>query len=1089
MSRLVKYADELVTSVGPRPGASKGEHQAAELIAQNFDEIGLDTYIQEFKCARSTGWVRILYYALAALSAFILFFSPTLKIVALVLALVGAVLLILDLLGKNPLFNLFNKGLSQNVVARYSPDGSDSRRKIVVVAHYDSGRSMVQCAPPLASSYVFLRKLIRSSIVGLLVVIVLSLFPLPDLLLLTLGILGVVMGIVLAVAAIFEIINLFMPFNQGANCNASGIATLYGIAQSLTGFRPSRAANSAEKTRPRSGRSQRAADDEDADDTERPKRRGGGAAAGAAGAAGSLFSKAKGLVSKRSKGEPEETGFEDYAEPDDEYRLDNRAGSGGGGATLKRGGAGAVRMRGAAVAAADGADFNADSTADLGSAVAEAAAYAAGGAAQGAGGSLEAGARLAGAAGGSLAGASGEARSTGAIRSTSNPRIRTRPPLAAQEEQDRKLREEAAVSRKQTGRGEDGMPEWFLNAKKKAAQKEATQRSKSPEDRETVRSQFADVPLDGKDIAKAAVRSTDGIVRGDGIKPKVAKSIFAEPELQSARPDDEQDGVDSQAAIASEAGDGLADGLLQAGGAVGQDVGEEPAVSAGAQDEAAASADAAAAAGEAVSSGHVVKRTAAELLQERLSGGSPSSSTQQVGAQNPAEPNAAQAQGSLAAFGQAVQPQADQAAAQTPAAIPQVTLPQVSASQPSSLQMDFSGLDRLASDAQPDNAQQTTAQTASQISNNEQPPNPGSRLASLPNTISPLEQATVAPTPAVPINDRLQNLPRLSLGDSGMIPTQQAAFDQQASPSEQMHQPSDSLVSSTGSFAPLGATGLMKPVGEELLSYHEDDVDIYIDDSDDSVGNWAQTSRAEPGAVTHPQIMDIPQSRTKSFFGGLGDKLSGGKKRGDDLESLPSAWLGVEDDFDARHAGTEIGSWDNFTEEDDDGWKGGAYGGSSDDENREAMQNFSYELIDKEVWLVALGSHENKNAGLKNFLYEHERELRNAFIVNIDSVGAGDLCFTVSEGTFRPLNTDHRLQNVMEAASRSIGADLEPVSFTGYTTDASAALKEGMRAISLLGLGNTLPVGWRWSDDRLDIIEEKNLQNACDVVIEVIKSC
>ena len=37
-----------------------------------------------------------------------------------------------------------------------------------------------------------------------------------------------------------------------------------------------------------------------------------------------------------------------------------------------------------------------------------------------------------------------------------------------------------------------------------------------------------------------------------------------------------------------------------------------------------------------------------------------------------------------------------------------------------------------------------------------------------------------------------------------------------------------------------------------------------------------------------------------------------------------SDWLGVDDDFDAKRSGRDIGSWDNF--EGDDGWKGGATG-------------------------------------------------------------------------------------------------------------------------------------------------------------------
>jgi len=46
-------------------------------------------------------------------------------------------------------------------------------------------------------------------------------------------------------------------------------------------------------------------------------------------------------------------------------------------------------------------------------------------------------------------------------------------------------------------------------------------------------------------------------------------------------------------------------------------------------------------------------------------------------------------------------------------------------------------------------------------------------------------------------------------------------------------------------------------------------------------------------------------------------------------------WLGIDKDFDAHKKGTSIGSWDNFSDEDDDdssGWKGGSAGAESVDD-------------------------------------------------------------------------------------------------------------------------------------------------------------
>ena len=62
--------------------------------------------------------------------------------------------------------------------------------------------------------------------------------------------------------------------------------------------------------------------------------------------------------------------------------------------------------------------------------------------------------------------------------------------------------------------------------------------------------------------------------------------------------------------------------------------------------------------------------------------------------------------------------------------------------------------------------------------------------------------------------------------------------------------------------------------------------------------------------------------RTGGLLGGFGRR----KKKEEDADV--KGWLGVDDEFDARKAGKEIGSWDKFGDDDDDdagglGWKGG----------------------------------------------------------------------------------------------------------------------------------------------------------------------
>jgi putative aminopeptidase FrvX len=239
-------------------------------------------------------------------------------------------------------------------------------------------------------------------------------------------------------------------------------------------------------------------------------------------------------------------------------------------------------------------------------------------------------------------------------------------------------------------------------------------------------------------------------------------------------------------------------------------------------------------------------------------------------------------------------------------------------------------------------------------------------------------------------------------------------------------------------------------------------------------------------------MVQMPDSRVRSFFGNIGDHLGGGSRRKrrnkkDKFEDSPTSRLGVDDDFNARKAGSEIGSWDNFAEDDDE-WNGGAFGSGSLDGDLQAMDTLSQELLDKEVWLVALGAHSSAHAGIKALLKEHAHDLRNALFINIDSVGAGDLCFTIAEGTFRSVATDHRLQNLVASSANSLQVDVQPVRFKGFGTDASEALANKVRAISLIGLDRDYPVAWRSTDDRMDILDEAKLQATCDLVYDVIKA-
>jgi len=329
------------------------------------------------------------------------------------------------------------------------------------------------------------------------------------------------------------------------------------------------------------------------------------------------------------------------------------------------------------------------------------------------------------------------------------------------------------------------------------------------------------------------------------------------------------------------------------------------------------------------------------------------------------------------------------------------------------------------------------------------------------------------------LRGKLRDLPIITIDTPVQIPIQQATLDEAPVAREALFDSDNSLINMTGSFVPLGTTGIMKPLGEELFEY-TDKSEIYVTDADDTSMSKGYSERGE---YSEPELVNIPESRIKNMFGSLGRSGRGKKEK---LGNAPSTWLGVDKRYDARKEGRGIATWGNFNEEDE--WKGGAYGGRSHRENARAVAELSKELLDKEVWLVALGAGESKSAGLKNLLAQHGGELKNALYINLFGVGMGDLVFTVSEGNYRPVQTDPRMQSLLASAAQSMAIPVAPIAFNAFATDATAALKEGGRAISIMGLRDKVPACWRWTDDDASILREGNLLDTAALVMELIKS-
>ena len=211
--------------------------------------------------------------------------------------------------------------------------------------------------------------------------------------------------------------------------------------------------------------------------------------------------------------------------------------------------------------------------------------------------------------------------------------------------------------------------------------------------------------------------------------------------------------------------------------------------------------------------------------------------------------------------------------------------------------------------------------------------------------------------------------------------------------------------------------------------------------------------------------------------------LFGRKKK---EESSMSDWLGVDEDFDAKRSGRDIGSWDNF--EGDDGWKGGAAGDGSEEELRQAVTSMGDdELLGHDIWFVATGSSENDNAGMRAFLDAHRDKLRGVFMINLECVGAGQLAMLSVEGSNKTFKGDKRIMRLFSHVSTDFHRPLPTVEMPYVDTDAHVAMERSLRAMTLAGVDGSGFACSHTEDDQPINLNTENIQFAADVVTEVIR--
>jgi len=145
-------------------------------------------------------------------------------------------------------------------------------------------------------------------------------------------------------------------------------------------------------------------------------------------------------------------------------------------------------------------------------------------------------------------------------------------------------------------------------------------------------------------------------------------------------------------------------------------------------------------------------------------------------------------------------------------------------------------------------------------------------------------------------------------------------------------------------------------------------------------------------------------------------------------------------------------------------------------------------LQSMEVWLAFTGAEEVDHRGLKRLL-KGRQELSGAHFLDLEGVGAGELCYLTQEGLLKPYRPDSTLlQSAQRVANRH--PELAFKAEEMMVVDEVQTLRRlGYRAICLAGRDTATDslAYWHTSDDVVDNINGHALARAAEFVWAMLK--
>ena len=250
MPDIKEHIAYLSQEIGARPAGTEEEQQAALYITEQFQkEAGLPANIEDFNGVSDPHLPSMICCGAAVVLALLSLIVPVLSIIGVIGCLAAVGLFAAEYLDKPIISKLLGKGVSQNVVAKYAPAASEDgegarRRKVILVARYDTGKVRAELTGPTAQVMPLVGKISFGAMVALPVLLLIKGVALGS----SEGTLTTIFTLLIVIAMLLTAIPLALgalhqtaAYNEGANCNASGVAALLELARRIGAGRVSEA--------------------------------------------------------------------------------------------------------------------------------------------------------------------------------------------------------------------------------------------------------------------------------------------------------------------------------------------------------------------------------------------------------------------------------------------------------------------------------------------------------------------------------------------------------------------------------------------------------------------------------------------------------------------------------------------------------------------------------------------------------------------------------------------------------------------------------------------------------------------------------